>query len=231
MHCCASSTVVLPNGTVSVLFKSLYTVPETKCCCYVIELCPNSCNMHKKQSSPDTKDWFVQNVHNSISCTLLGNIVPSFSSCTIVLRFVSWQKENQKRLKYGLFSLLYEPVCRIRPTKIRISVSQLYPKLCILHKKGRFLDTPVQHVQNVHRFTSCAIGRHVTLLQTAWKRRTWWKAQFRFYLRLSAQRTTNQQMLLRHPTGSKITHYQQITKFPWTTCATSRMCTAVPRGL
>ena len=123
------------------------------------------------------------------------------------------------------------PVCRSRPTKIRISFNQLFPKLRIMHKKGRFHDTPVQLVQNVHRFISCAIGPHVTLLHTARKRKKWWKTQFRFYLRLSAQRTSNQEGLLRDPIVSKVTHYQQITKFPWTTCATSRMCTAVPLAL
>ena len=28
-----------------------------------------------------------------------------------------------------------------------------------MDKKGRFLDTPVQLVQKMHRFTSCAIGQ------------------------------------------------------------------------
>ena len=51
-------------------------------------------------------------------------------------------------------------MCRTRPTKIRMSVSQLYPKLRNMHVSM----TPVQLVQNVHRFTLCGIGRHVTLL-------------------------------------------------------------------
>ena len=45
---------------------------------------------------------------------------------------------------------------------------------------------------------------------------------------VSAQRTSNQDLLLRDPTVSKVTHYPQITKFPW---PTSRMCSAVPRAL
>ena len=51
------------------------------------------------------------------------------------------------------------------PTKIGMSVSQLYPKLRIMLKKWHFHDTPVQLVQNVHRLPSCVIGRHVTLLE------------------------------------------------------------------
>ena len=127
--------------------------------------------------------------------------VPTVSSRTIVSPFLSLVKENQKHPKYGIFSLLPVPVCRSCPTKIRISFSQLFPKLRIMHKKGLFHDTPVQLVQNVHRFTSCAIGRHLTLLHKARKRKTSWKSQFRFYLRLSAQKTSNQEGLLRDPTA------------------------------
>ena len=47
---------------------------------------------------------------------------------------------------------------------IHVSISQLYTKLRSIHKKGRFHDTPEQLVQNVHRFASCALGHHVTLL-------------------------------------------------------------------
>ena len=123
------------------------------------------------------------------------------SSCTIVSPYGLLQKEYQKHPKYCIFSLLSLPVCRTRKTKIRISASQLYPKLRNMHKKGRFHDTPVQLVQNVHRFASSAIGRRVILLHTARKRKTWWKAQFRFYLRLSPQRTSNE---LRDPAERSI---------------------------
>ena len=40
-----------------------------------------------------------------------------------------------------IFSFLSVPMCRTRPTKICIYVSQLYPKLRIMDKKGRFHDT------------------------------------------------------------------------------------------
>ena len=44
-------------------------------------------------------------------------------------------------------------------------------------------------------------------------------------------RTSNQDGLLRGQTVTKVTHYSQITKFPWTNSAMTRMCTAVPRVL
>ena len=40
-----------------------------------------------------------------------------------------------------------------------MSVNQLYRKLRVIYKKGRFHGTPVQLVQNVHRITSCTIGQ------------------------------------------------------------------------
>ena len=46
------------------------------------------------------------------------------------------------------------------------------------------------------------------------KKNIWWKTRFRCYLCLTAQRTGNQDGLLRDPTASKVTHYPQITKFP-----------------
>ena len=48
---------------------------------------------------------------------------------------------------------------RTRPTKIRISLSQLYRKLRSIHKKVSFHDTQVQLIQNVHQFASCAVGQ------------------------------------------------------------------------
>ena len=65
---------------------------------------------------------------------------------------------------------------------------------------------------------------------TARKRRTWWKAQFRCLFRLSSRLTkeSNQDGLRRDPDASKVTHYPQITIFRW---PTSRMCTAFPRAL
>ena len=83
---------------------------------------------------------------------------------TIVFTVYPWQKEKEKYPIYDIFSVLSLHVCRISPTKICISVSQLYQKLFIMYKKGRFHDTPVELVHNVHRFASCSIGRHVTLL-------------------------------------------------------------------
>ena len=70
--------------------------------------------------------------------------------------------EMKKDPKYDILSGISVAVCKTYPTKISISTSQLYPKLSIMDKKGCFLDTLVQLVQNVHRFASCAIGRRYT---------------------------------------------------------------------
>ena len=136
MHCCAASTVVFPNGTVSVFFNPLYTVPETKGYGAQIHAI---CKRHKV---------FLTQFDLSGICTTRSRVqycsvhetYASCSSCTFVLL----QKEKQKHPKYCIFSLLSVPVCRTRPIKIRISASQLYPKLRIMHKKGRFHDTPVK---------------------------------------------------------------------------------------
>ena len=41
--------------------------------------------MHKKETFPDTKVWFVQNVHKSVSCTVVSiKYLQSCSSCTLV---------------------------------------------------------------------------------------------------------------------------------------------------
>ena len=97
----------------------------------------------------------------------------------------------------------------------------------------------VTHYQQITKFPwttvhySCAIGPVMlhSSEHTARKRIKWWKVGFRCYLRPSAQRTSNQGALIRDPTVNKVTHYPQITKFPWSTRATSRKCTAVPRAL
>ena len=67
----------------------------------------------------------------------------------------------------------------------------------------------------------CALFRLVQQRPSPWpyahtarKRKIWWKTRFRCYLRLSAQRTWNQDGLLRDATLSKVTHHQPITKFP-----------------
>ena len=118
--------------------------------------------MHFAQKT-DTKVWIIQNVHNSFSCTVVPmKHVQCGSACTIVSPFVHHiplPKRNQKHPRYAIFRVLSVPVCRARPTKIRMSESQLYPKLRRIHKKWRLHDTPVQLIQNVHRFDSCAIGQ------------------------------------------------------------------------
>ena len=115
-----------PNSTISVLFKALCT----------LDLKPNSYIMHKKINFPDTKAWFVQNVHNSVHKTwwerfLLHYI---FSFCS---PYTSGRKQNKKHKKCDIFSVISVPLCRTRPSKIRISISELYAKLQAMEKKGR----------------------------------------------------------------------------------------------
>ena len=125
--------------------------------------------MQRKQSFPDTDFWSVQNVHKSVSCTVVSiTRVRRGSSCTIVSPFVhhmSLVERKEKYPKYDILSVLFVHVCRTCPTKIRISESQLYPKY---PKEWRFRDTSMQFVQNVHRFASCAIGQ-VKLHSSAWR--------------------------------------------------------------
>ena len=61
------------------------------------------------------------------------------------------------------------------------------------------------------------------------KRKICWKAHFRCYLRLFAERMSNQDGLLRDQSVTKVT--LSIRNSLWTTSAPLRMCTAVPRAL
>ena len=78
----------------------------------VIELCPNPCIMHRKQSFPDTKVWLDQNVHNSVSCTVVSM---KHVQRTIVSPFVgdiSLAERKQKHAKYrsrAIFRVLCFP--------------------------------------------------------------------------------------------------------------------------
>ena len=108
-------------------------------------------------------------------------------------------------------------------------VSLLYQMLRIMYKKERFHDSPVQLVKNKHPFPSSAIveGMLHSSANIARKRKIWYKTRFRCYLPLC---TKDQGGLLGDKTVRKVTHYPQITKFPRTISATSRMCTAVPQA-
>ena len=90
--------------------------------------------------------------------------VPPTLQCCLFFTIYPWQNENQKHPKYHIFSLLSVPVWRTRPTKTRISLSHMYRKLGSIHKNGRFHDTPVQRVQNVHCFDSCSKGQVLGLM-------------------------------------------------------------------
>ena len=172
--------------------------------------------------------------------------VPSALLCRIM--FTSrCQKENQKHPKKDIFSVLSISVCRTRPTKIRISVSQLYQKLRGMHMKGRFHDTPVQLVKNVHRYASCTIGQVMLQSSAHWARKlkTWSKAKakhtkiapFRCYLKLCVHWTWNQEGILSDRTVGQFLHYAQNTvfltqKFELSRCKTQsrkwNMCRVVP---
>ena len=118
--------------------------------------------------------------------------------------YIPGRKKNTKHAKCHIFSVISVPVCRTRPTMIRISVSQLDRKLRIM-EEGRFHDTPVELLQNVHRFTSCAILQVMLncSAHAARKRKTWFKALFRCYLCLSTHRTSKQDRLLRDRLSAK----------------------------
>ena len=98
-------------------------------------------------------------------------------------------------------------------------VSQLYQKLRIMDKKGRFHDKPAQLVQNVHRFALSAISP-VMLHSSAWcpystKAKNMVKSTVSVLLAGLEKKTSKLDGLLRDPTVSKVTHYPQKTKFRW----------------
>ena len=118
----------------------------------------NAYTMHKKTEFSWHKCALLSlvycNVHETCAERFLLHHSVAFCS-----PFIPGKKENKKHDKSDILSVISVHVCRNRPTKIRICVSQKYPKLRIMDKIGRFHDTPLQLVQNVHRFASCARGQ------------------------------------------------------------------------
>ena len=85
--------------------------------------------------------------------------VPLALQCRLLFTICPWQKEYQKHPKYHIFSVISVPVWRTRPKKDSHFPKPTVRELRSNHKKGRFHETPVKIVQNVHRFTSCAFGQ------------------------------------------------------------------------
>ena len=102
-------------------------------------------------------------------------------------------------------------------------------KLRIIHKKLRFHGTS----ETCKEATPIRIVRyrtsHVTflgLLHIRHESEKHGKKHGFGVIGVSAQKTSNQDGLLRDQAASKVTHYSEITKFPW---PTFRMCTGVLR--
>ena len=203
------------NSTVSVIFIAICTLDLKPRGAYVIELCPNSCIMHRKQSFLDTKVWLVQNMLNTVSCTVVSmKHVQSGCSCAIVSSFIhhiSLAERKPQHPKYHVFIAILAPVWGTRPTK-----------------KGRFHDTPVQLVRNVRRFASCVMLHSSELCTYRTIAKNMVKITVSLLFASLCRKTWKQDWLFRGPSFSEVTHYAQIMKFPW---PTSRMCTAVHRTL
>ena len=95
--------------------------------------------------------------HKSLNCPECGQLSLVYCSVhkTCVKRFLLHYsaaisslyipaERKQKHIKYDISSVISVPDCRTRPKLNLISVSQLYPKLRILDKIGRFHYTLVQ---------------------------------------------------------------------------------------
>ena len=124
----------------------MHYAQEAKFCCHKSLTCPEYAQLNL--------------VYCSVRETCAERFLLHYS-----VAFFSPYISRRKKTK-NIFSVKSVPVCRSRPTKICISVCQLYPKLRIMVKKGRFHHTLVQLVQTVHRSASCAIG-HVLLHSSA----------------------------------------------------------------
>ena len=174
-------------------------------------------------------------------------MVTKTTSCTIESNFwspyIPDRKENEKHHIHDVFSVLFVPMCRTRPTKIRMPVSQLYLKLRIMHKKGRFHDTPLQ-IKHVHRIASCAIDIHVKLHPWRTKAKNKVKRPRPYALKAGkkkhgkkhdfgvicvslhkGRRTRMTSSVIQLQAKSRILHKKRC-QWP-----TSRMCTSMPRAL
>ena len=211
-----------PKTTALVVFKALCTLymkplwtAKWSNCAKIHALCTGN------------KALLTQKFDLSRMCTTQSRETCALTPALSCHLFFSGKKKTQNTAKYDIFSVLSVPVWRSRPTKIRISVSQQHSKLRFKHEKGRFYETSA----TCPECASIRLVRFHSSAHTARKRKTWWKAQVRCYIRIFGNRTSNQDGLLHDPTVSKVTYNPQITKLPWTTSTTSRMCTAVPRTL
>ena len=116
--------------------------------------------MHRKQSFPKEKfelSRMCTTQSRVLQCPWnMCRLVPPPLLCRLLFTIYPWQTEIQKHHEYDIFSVLSVPMCKTRPTKIRMPVSQLYTKL---RRRNDVSIKPVQLVQNVHRFASCAKGQ------------------------------------------------------------------------
>ena len=132
-------------------------------------------------------------------------------------------------------SVLFKALCSLDLKRRGAAKWSNCVQIHVIDRKQTFPDTKVWIVQNVHNsvlcmtcvqnssnksyaistfpwhtcanFPECAPINLHSSAYAARKPKIWWKARFRCYLRLSAQRTC---ALLRDPTLSKVTHYPQI---------------------
>ena len=98
-----------------------------------------------------------------------------------------------------------------------------------MDKKGRFHETPVQLVQNVHRLDSCPIGQVVLHSSAFCPYSTKAKNMVKSMVSVIFASLCTKDLELRWASPwSNFKHYPQITKF---LLSTLRMCIAVPRAL
>ena len=176
--CKQSCSTLLPHiGKAKIILKCMVSVLLKALCTLNLKWrgdskwsnCVQIHVLHRKQCFPDTKVWNVQNVHSSVSCTVVSmKHVQSGFSCTIVSLFVYHislaEKKREKHHKYDIV-FYFKYVCAEIVTEIRMSVSQL----CTRNDVSL---TTVQLLQNKHQFASCAI-RQFILDSSARNRKTW----------------------------------------------------------
>ena len=180
-----------PKSTSLVVFKALCTLDlkpgvtaKWSNCAKIHALCwGNKFSWHKTLTCPECAQFSL--VYFSVPGPCAEQLLLHYS-VAFCSPYIFAKKKTQNTVKYDVFSVLSVHVWRTRSTKIRFSVSQQYSMWRIMYKEGRFHDTTVLLVQNVHRFASYPLGQVIlhSSAYTAQKRKTWLKARFLCYLRL-----------------------------------------------
>ena len=135
----------LPNSMVLALFKPLCTLylkprgyAKWSKCVQIYAIQRKQFSWHKSLHCLECAQFSL------VYCGVHGTYAEQFllqHSAVFCSPYIPSRMKTKKHPKYAFFTVLSVRMCRTCPTKIRMFVSQMYPKLRIMYKKWRLNDT------------------------------------------------------------------------------------------